>query len=161
MATKRHVVTQINGESVEFLCEDRESLLEVLRDSLNMTGSKEGCNNGNCGSCTVLMNGAPVLSCLVLAAEAEGREIETVEGIANSGNLVELQQCFLEDAALQCGVCTPGFLVSAQALLVQNPRPTEDEIRFKLSGNLCRCTGYDKIIKAVQHASERMAADRS
>lgn len=155
MAKKIHVSSTINGESVELLCEPHQSLLEALRDSVNMTGAKEGCNNGNCGACTVLFDGAPVTACLVLAAEAEGATIETVEGIAKNGQLHPLQQCFLEDAALQCGVCTPGFLVTAKALLEKNPNPTEEEIRFKLAGNLCRCTGYDKIVRAVQHAADQ------
>ena len=156
MGKKIHVSTTINGEAAEFLCEARQSLLEVLRDTLTLTGSKEGCNNGNCGACTVLMNGVPVDSCLVLAVEAEGEQIETVESIANEEHLHPLQECFLEGAALQCGICTPGFLVSAKALLDSHPEPTEEEIRFELSGNLCRCTGYDKIVRAVQTASERM-----
>ncbi len=156
MGKKIHVSTTINGEAADFLCEARQSLLEVLRTSLSLTGAKEGCNNGNCGACTVLMNGVPVDSCLVLAVEAEGAEIETVESIAVEGHLHPLQDCFLEGAALQCGICTPGFLVSAKALLDSNPEPTEKEIRFELSGNLCRCTGYDKIIRAVQAAAERM-----
>ena len=156
MGKKIHVSTTINGESAEFLCEARQSLLEVLRDTLSLTGSKEGCNNGNCGACTILFNGSPVDSCLVLAVEAEGAEIETVESIASEDHLHPLQECFLEGAALQCGICTPGFLVSAKALLEHNPEPSEKEIRFELSGNLCRCTGYDKIIRAVQAASGRM-----
>jgi|TARA_B100001750_G_C15131862_1_gene410225 carbon-monoxide dehydrogenase small subunit len=156
MGKKIHVSTTINGESAEFLCEARQSLLEVLRDTLSLTGAKEGCNNGNCGACTILFNGSPVDSCLVLGVEAEGAEIETVESIAAEDHLHPLQDCFLEGAALQCGICTPGFLVSAKALLEHNPEPTEEEIRFELSGNLCRCTGYDKIIRAVQAASGRM-----
>lgn len=156
MGRKIHVSTTINGEDSEFLCEARQSLLEVLRTSLSLTGAKEGCNNGNCGACTVLMNGVPVDSCLVLAVETEGAEIETVESIAKEDHLHPLQECFLEGAALQCGICTPGFLVSAKALLDDNPEPSEKEIRFELSGNLCRCTGYDKIIRAVQAASEQM-----
>jgi aerobic carbon-monoxide dehydrogenase small subunit len=155
---KHHISTTINGESVEFLCEARQSLLEVLRDTLHLTGAKEGCNNGNCGACTVLFDGQPVDSCLVLAVEAQDAKIETVEGIAKGGHLHPVQQCFLEDAALQCGVCTPGFLVAAKALLDRKPNPTEEEIRFDLAGNLCRCTGYDKIVRAVQDAAERMAA---
>lgn len=154
MTKKTHVTTTINGEPVEFLCEPRQSLLEVLRDTLRLTGAKEGCNNGNCGACTVLMNGVPVDSCLVLAVEAEGAEFVTVEGLAQDGRLHPLQQCFVEGAALQCGVCTPGFLLTAKALLDKTPRPTEHEIRFQLSGNLCRCTGYDKIVRAVQAAAE-------
>ena len=157
MAKKLHVTTTINNESVEFLCEARHSLLEVLRDRLELTGAKEGCNNGNCGACTVLMNGLPVVSCLVLAVEAEGAEIETVEGLAGHDHFLHpLQQCFLEGAALQCGICTPGFLVAAKALLKKIPNPTEEQIRFNLSGNLCRCTGYDKIVRAVQAAAEQM-----
>ena len=156
MGKKIHVSTTINGEAAEFLCEARQSLLEVLRDTLTLTGSKEGCNNGNCGACTVLMNGVPVDSCLVLAVEAEGEQIETVESIANEEHLHPLQECFLEGAALQCGICTPGFILSSKALLEQNPNPTEHEIRFWLANNLCRCTGYDKIVRAVQDAAKRM-----
>ena len=156
MAKKTQVSTTINGEEVEFLCEPRESLLEILRETLKMTGSKERCNNGNCGACTVLMNGVPVDSCLVLGVEAEGADILTVEGIAEEGKLHPLQQCFLEGAALQCGICTPGFLVSAKALLDKNPNPSEHDIRFELSGNLCRCTGYDKIVRSVQEAAKQM-----
>ncbi|MEM7231372.1 MAG: (2Fe-2S)-binding protein, partial [Planctomycetota bacterium] len=136
MSKKTHVTTTINGESVEFLCEARQSLLEVLRDTLSLTGSKEGCNNGNCGACTVILNGVPVDSCLVLAVEAEGAEIETVEGVACESHLHPVQQCFLEGAALQCGICTPGFVLSAKALLEKHPDPTEKEIRFELSGNI-------------------------
>ena len=147
------VQTTINGEATEFLCEPRQSLLEVLRDVLRLTGAKEGCNNGNCGACTVLLDGLPVDSCLVLGVEVEGASITTVEGVACNGRLHAVQQCFLEDAALQCGVCTPGFVVMAKALLDRNPQPSEQEIRFELSGNLCRCTGYDKIVRAVQHAA--------
>jgi carbon-monoxide dehydrogenase small subunit len=152
-----HVSTTINGESVEFLCEARQSLLEVLRDTLHLTGAKEGCNNGNCGACTVLLDGLPVDSCLVLAVEAEGAQITTIEGVASDAQLHPIQQCFLEDAALQCGVCTPGFIMTAKALLERNPNPSEHEIRFQLSGNLCRCTGYDKIIRAVQDAAKIMS----
>jgi len=157
-AKKLHISTTINGEPAEFLCEARQSLLETLRDSLRLTGAKEGCNNGNCGACTVLMNGVPVNSCVVLAAEAEGAKIETVESLACDGRLHPLQQCFLEGAALQCGVCTPGFLVAAKALLDKNPNPSEHEIRFQLAGNLCRCTGYEKIVRAVQAAATELAA---
>lgn len=153
---KVHVRTSVNGEPVEFLCEARQSLLEVLRDELHLTGTKEGCNNGNCGACAVLVDGVVVDSCLVLAVEAEGAEVTTVEGIANGSELHPLQQCFLEDASLQCGICTPGFLVTAKALLDRIPNPTEEEIRFHLAGNICRCTGYDKIVRAVQHAAERL-----
>ena len=158
MSKKTHVTATINGQSVEFLCEPRQSLLEVLRDTLRLTGAKEGCNNGNCGACTVIMNGVPVLACLVLAVEAEGAALTTVEGIADQGHLHPLQQCFLVGAALQCGVCTPGFLVAAKALLDKNPSPSEHEIRFNLANNLCRCTGYDKIVKAVQEAAKEWAA---
>lgn len=157
MPKKTHIQTTVNGQPVEFLCENRQSLLEVLRDELRLTGTKEGCNNGNCGACTVLMNGVPVNSCLVLGVEAEGAQITTIEGIADEAHLHPIQQCFLEDAALQCGICTPGFIVTAKALLDRNPRPSEQQIRFELANNLCRCTGYDKIVRAVQHAGERLA----
>ncbi len=160
MGQRIHVTTTINGESAEFLCEPRQSLLEVLRDTLHLTGAKEGCNNGNCGACTVLMNGLPVNSCLVLAVEAEGASLQTVEGLACEGHLHPLQQCFLEDAALQCGICTPGFLMAAKALLDKNPNPSEREIRFELSGNICRCTEYDKIIRAVQDAAKVLSETR-
>ena len=156
MTKKTHVTTTINGEETEFLCEPRQSLLEVLREVLDLTGSKEGCNNGNCGACTVLLDGLPVDSCLVLAEETEGAEITTLEGIAQQGHLHPLQQCFLEGAALQCGICTPGFIVGAKALLDRNPDPTEEEIRFNLAGNLCRCTGYDKIVRSIQEAADRL-----
>lgn len=153
---KTPVSATINGQPYEFLCEPRQSLLEVLRDVLQLTGAKEGCNNGNCGACTVLLDGEPVNSCIVLAVEVQGRKLTTIEGIATHGKLHPLQQCFLEGAALQCGICTPGFLVAAKALLDKNPHPSEAEIRFALAGNLCRCTGYDKIVRAVQAASERI-----
>ncbi|MFO0907376.1 MAG: (2Fe-2S)-binding protein [Isosphaeraceae bacterium] len=156
MLKKTHVTTTLNGEPVEFLCEPRQSLLEVLRDALHLTGAKEGCNNGNCGACTVILNGVPVNSCLVLAVEVEGATIETVEGLASHGHLHPIQRCFLEGAALQCGVCTPGFLVAAKALLDRNPNPSEHEIRFNLANNLCRCTGYDKIVRAVQAAAQEL-----
>jgi carbon-monoxide dehydrogenase small subunit len=156
VSRKSHVTTTVNGEPAEFLCEPRQSLLEVLRDSLRLTGAKEGCNNGNCGACTVILDGVPVNSCLVLAVEAEAATIETVEGMAKLGHLHPLQQCFLEGAALQCGVCTPGFLVTAKALLDRNPDPSEHEIRFNLANNLCRCTGYDKIVKSVQAAAREL-----
>ena len=156
MAKKTHVTTTINGEETEFLCEPRQSLLEVLREVIDLTGSKEGCNNGNCGACTVLLNGLPVDSCLVLAVETEGADITTIEGIAQQGHLHPLQQCFLEGAALQCGICTPGFIGGAKALLDRNPSPTEEEIRFNLAGNLCRCTGYDKIVRSIQEAADRL-----
>ncbi len=154
---KIHVQSKINGENIEFLCEPRQSLLEVLREDLGFTGSKEGCNDGNCGACSVIMDGALVDSCLVLAVEIQGKEITTVEGLATVDGLHPLQQKFLENASLQCGICTPGFLVAAKALLDHNPNPTEHEIRHWLAGNLCRCTGYDKIIRAVQDASAVMS----
>lgn len=156
MSKKLHVSTTINGQSTEFLCEARQSLLEVLRDVLSLTGSKEGCNNGNCGACTVLLNGLPVNSCLVLGVEVEGAEVTTIEGIADGSHLHPVQQCFLGGAALQCGICTPGFIVAAKALLDKNPKPSEHDIRFELAGNLCRCTGYDKIVRAVQQAAVAM-----
>lgn len=156
MPTKIAVHTNINGEEYEFLCEPRQSLLEVLRLELGLTGAKECCNNGNCGACNVIMDGVLVNSCLVLAVEAEGRSILTVEGIAPRDGLHVLQQKFLEHAALQCGVCTPGFIVSAKALLDRNPHPDEAEVRRWLAGNLCRCTGYDKIVAAVLDAAETM-----
>jgi carbon-monoxide dehydrogenase small subunit len=154
MKSKVIVATTINGEEVEFLCEPRQSLLEVLRDVLSLTGTKEGCNNGNCGACNVLLDGVLVNSCLVLGVEAEGRTLTTVEGLAVGGQLHPLQQKFLEHAALQCGICTPGFLLSAKALLDHNPDPTEGEVRHWLAGNLCRCTGYDKIVRAVLDAAD-------
>jgi aerobic carbon-monoxide dehydrogenase small subunit len=156
-ATMVHVETTINGEPTAFLCEPRQSLLEVLRDGLGLTGSKEGCNNGNCGACSVLLDGRLVNSCLVLAVETQGKRVETVEGLAGPQGLHPVQQAFLEEAALQCGICTPGFLVASKALLERNPQPTEHEIRYWLAGNLCRCTGYDKIVRAVQSAAEKMA----
>ena len=154
MANKVVVQTTLNGEQVEFLCEPRQSLLEVLRETLQMTGTKEGCNNGNCGACNVVLDGVLVNSCLVLAVETEGAQIKTIEGLAAPDQLHPLQQKFLEHAALQCGICTPGFLISAQALLEKNPDPTEEEVRFWLAGNLCRCTGYDKIVRAVLDAAD-------
>lgn len=158
MAKKRVVSVKLNGDSVEFLCEPRQTLLEVLRDTLDMTGTKEGCSNGNCGACTVLMNGRPVTSCLVLAMEAEGAEIRTVEGVACGGHLDTVQQAFLEGAALQCGICTPGFIMQTEALLAETPQPTEEQVRFYLAGNLCRCTGYDKIVRAVLAAADTRRA---
>ena len=158
MPTKSHVQTRINGEDVEFLCEPRQSLLECLRDVLQLTGSKEGCNDGNCGACTVNMDGRIVDSCLVLGVEAIGSEITTIEGVATPAGLHPIQQAFLENAALQCGICTPGFIVASKALLEAEPNPTEDRIRLWLAGNLCRCTGYDKIVRAVLDASNKMSA---
>lgn len=154
MADKVHVHAKINGSPVEFLCDPRQSLLEVLRDNLNLTGAKEGCNNGNCGACNVIFNGVLVNSCLVLGVEAEGAEMTTIEGVSLSGELHPLQQKFLEHGALQCGICTPGFIVSAKALLDKNPDPTEQDVRLWLAGNLCRCTGYDKIVRAVLDAAD-------
>ena len=153
MSNKVHVTTTINGEEVEFLCEPRQSLLEVLRETLGFTGAKEGCNNGNCGSCNVILDGLLVNSCLVLAVEIQGRSVTTIEGIATPTALHPLQQKFIENAALQCGYCTPGFIVASKALLDQNPHPSEQEVRLWLAGNLCRCTGYDRIVCAVLDAS--------
>ena len=158
MPTKEHVQTRINGEEVDFLCEPRQSLLEVLRDVLGLTGSKEGCNNGNCGACSVILDGVLVNSCCVLGVEIAGREVTTIEGIATPDGLHPLQQKFLEHAALQCGICTPGFIVAAKALLDKTPHPNEHQVRYWLAGNLCRCTGYDKIIRAVLDAADTMEA---
>lgn len=159
MAKKIAVSTTVNGQAVDFLCEPRQSLLEVLRDNLRLTGTKEGCNNGNCGACSVLIGDRVINSCLVLACEAEGAEIATVEGMAEGGQLHPLQQTYLEHAALQCGICTPGFLVASKALLDTNPNPTEEEVRLFLAGNLCRCTGYDKIVRAVLDAARRLEVE--
>ena len=156
MPGKTYVQSIINGEHTEFLCEPRQSLMEVLRDVIGLTGTKEGCNDGNCGACTVTLDGRIVTSCLVLAVEAEGKEVGTIEGIATGSTLHPIQQAFLENAALQCGICTPGFIVASKELLDQNPNPTEHEIRFWLANNLCRCTGYDKIVRAVQDAAKTM-----
>lgn len=153
MSKKKVVAAKINERDVEFLCEPRQTLLEVLRGVLELTGTKEGCSNGNCGACTVLMDDRPVVSCLVLAVEAQGRSIRTIEGVARGPQLDEVQQAFLEGAALQCGVCTPGFIMQTEALLAENPNPTEEDVRFYLAGNLCRCTGYDKIVRAVLAAA--------
>ena len=155
---KQLVETQLNGEPVEFICEPRQSLLEVLRDNLGLTGSKEGCLTGDCGACSVLINGRVACSCLVLGVEAQGKEITTIEGMANGSQLHPLQQKFLEHASLQCGICTPGFLIAAKALLDRNPNPSEPDVRYALAGNLCRCTGYDKIVKAVLDAAKEMRA---
>jgi carbon-monoxide dehydrogenase small subunit len=149
------VQSTINGETVEFLCEPRQSLLEMLRETLGYTGTKEACNNGNCGACSVILDGVLVNACLVLAVEAEGKAITTIEGIAPPGGLHPLQEEFLKHAALQCGICTPGFIVAATALLERNSHPSEQEVRRWLAGNLCRCTGYDKIVRAVLAAAER------
>ena len=153
-----HIQTTINGDQADFLCEPRQSLLEVLRDVLGWTGTKEGCNDGNCGACTVIMDGRMVTSCLVLAVETPGKQITTIEGIASADGLHPIQQAFLENAALQCGICTPGFIVATKALLDREPDPSEMRVRRWLAGNLCRCTGYDKIVRAVLDASERMRA---
>ncbi len=153
---KHHIETTVNGDAVEFLCETEDTLLDVLRDTLTLTGSKEGCASGDCGACSVTLDGRLVCSCLVLGCEVGGRRIETIEGMAKGDSLHPLQKKFLEHAALQCGICTPGFLISAKALLDQEPRPSEQRIRFWLSGNLCRCTGYDKIVRAVQDAADKM-----
>ena len=154
--SKQHVSTEINGNPVEFLCEPQQTLLDVLRNDLNMTGTKEGCGTGDCGACSVTMDDRLVCSCLVLGVEVNGKKIETIEGMSSGDGLHVLQQKFLEHAALQCGICTPGILVAARALLKRNPDPTEEEVRFWLAGNLCRCTGYNKIIEAVLDAARVM-----
>ena len=153
---RTHITAVVNGDETEFLAEDGTSLLNALRDEVGLTGAKEGCGTGDCGSCSVMIDDKVTTSCLVFAPEAKGATILTVEGLADSGQLHPLQQCFLEGAALQCGICTPGFLIAAKALLDKNPDPTETEIRYALAGNLCRCTGYDKIIRAVQEAAREM-----
>ena len=153
---RSHVTTTLNGIETDFLCEPRQSLLEVLRDELGLTGAKEGCNNGNCGACAVHLDGRVVNSCCVLAVETQGRTVDTIESLAHGDALHPLQQAFLDEAALQCGICTPGLIMSAKALLDAEPNPDEHRIRFWLSGNLCRCTGYDKVIRAVQRAATEM-----
>lgn len=153
---KTHVSTTINNEPVEFLCEPNQTLLDCLRDELQMTGTKEGCSTGDCGACSVTVNGRLVCSCLVLGVEAEGQNIGTIEGVGKAENLHVIQQKFLEHAALQCGICTPGLIVATKALLAENPDPTEAEARYYLAGNLCRCTGYDKIIRAVMDSAAEM-----
>ena len=153
---KHHVEAEVNGDEVEFLCETEETLLDVLRDTLHLTGSKEGCASGDCGACSVMLDGRLVCSCLVLGCEVAGRKIETIEGMAKDDSLHPLQQGFLEHAALQCGICTPGFLVASKALLERTPNPTETEVRYWLAGNLCRCTGYDKIVSAVMDTAAAM-----
>lgn len=155
--SKTHVTTTINGEPVEFLCDPEQTLLEVLREELDMIGTKEGCATGDCGACSVLLNDRLVCSCLVLAVETAGATLTTIEGIANEDGLHPIQRKFLEHAALQCGICTPGLIVAAKALLDRNPEPDEETIRYWLAGNLCRCTGYDKIIRAVQDAATELA----
>jgi carbon-monoxide dehydrogenase small subunit len=155
--SKIQVETSINGETVEFLCEPQQTLLDVLREELSRTGTKEGCATGDCGACSVLLDNRLVCACLVLAAEAEGKEVSTIEGVATEDGLHPLQQKFLEHAALQCGICTPGLIIASKALLDRNPDPDEETIRYWLAGNLCRCTGYDKIIRAVQDAARELA----
>ena len=154
---KLHVETSINGDPVEYLCEPHETMLSVLRETLGMTGTKEGCGTGDCGACSIQVDGRLVCSCLMLAAEAEDSKIETIEGISGKDGLHVLQSKFLEHAALQCGICTPGFIVASKALLEKNPDPDEETIRYWLAGNLCRCTGYDKIVRAVQDAAKELA----
>jgi aerobic carbon-monoxide dehydrogenase small subunit len=156
MAQRVHVTTRLNGEEIDFLCEPRQSLLEVLRDELGLTGTKEGCNNGNCGACNVILEGRIVNSCCVLGVEVGGKSLTTIEGVAEQGVLHPLQTAFLAEAALQCGICTPGFILASKALLESEPDADEHRIRYWLAGNLCRCTGYDKIIKAVQRAQTEM-----
>jgi carbon-monoxide dehydrogenase small subunit len=153
---KHHVTATVNGDEVEFLCETEDTLLDVLRDGLSLTGSKEGCSSGDCGACSVMLDGRLVCSCLVLGCEVAGQSIETIEGMARGETLHPLQQKFLEHAALQCGICTPGVLVASKALLERNLEPTETEVRYWLAGNLCRCTGYDKIVKAVMATAAEM-----
>ena len=153
---KMHVSTTINGDPREFLCDPADSLLDALRVPLGLTGAKEGCGSGDCGACSVTLDGRLVCSCLVLAVEAEGHEIETIEGMATGDHLHPLQQKFLEMAALQCGICTPGVLIAAKSLLERNPDPSETEVRYWLAGNLCRCTGYDKIVRAVMETAADM-----
>ena len=159
--TKHFISATINGDETEFTCSSEQTLLDVLRGELQLTGTKNGCGTGDCGACTVIVNGRPVNSCLVLGAELDGATVETIEGMAKGGELHPLQQKFLDQAALQCGVCTPGILNMAKALLEKNPDPTETEIRFGLAGNLCRCTGYDKIIRAVMDVAAEMRASGS
>jgi aerobic carbon-monoxide dehydrogenase small subunit len=153
---KQHITTTINGEPAEFLCEPHNSMLDMLRGPLGLTGAKEGCGTGDCGACSITLDGRLVCSCLMLAVEAEGHAITTIEGMAQGEKLHPLQQKFLEIAALQCGICTPGFLIAAKSLLERNPDPTETEVRFGLAGNLCRCTGYDKIVRAVLEVAAEM-----
>jgi carbon-monoxide dehydrogenase small subunit len=155
-----HVTAQVNGEPAEFLCEPHETLLGALRGALNLTGTKEGCSTGDCGACSVRLDGRLVCACLVLAPEVQGRSVETIEGMARGEELHPLQRHFLEHAALQCGVCTPGFLVAAQALLERDPEPSEQTVRYALAGNLCRCTGYDKIVRAVLGAAAELRGEQ-
>ena len=156
MARKAHVTTTVNGDEYEYLCEPGQTLVDVLRNELSLTGTKEGCSTGDCGACSVILDGELVCSCLVLAVETDGRSVETIEGMASEGELHPLQRNFLELNGLQCGICTPGILVAAKALLERNPEPTEIEIRYWLAGNLCRCTGYDKIVRSVMTTAEEM-----
>lgn len=158
---KHHIQTTINGEPAEFLCETQHTLLDVLRDELDLTGSKEGCGTGDCGACSVLLDGRLVCACLVLGVEAAGRAVTTIEGVAQGNVLHPLQQAFLDEAALQCGICTPGFIVAGKALLERNLNPTETEVRYWLAGNLCRCTGYDKIVRAVMNCAAQMREEAS
>jgi carbon-monoxide dehydrogenase small subunit len=155
------VSTTINGDAVEYLCDAEETLLDVLRNRLGLTGAKEGCGSGDCGACSVIIDGRLVCSCLVLGAELEGKKLETIEGMASGAQLHPLQRNFIEHAALQCGICTPGFLIAAKALLERNPNPSEKEVRFWLAGNLCRCTGYDKIVRAVMATAAEMRQARA
>ena len=158
---RHHITATVNGEEVEFLCDTQQTLLDVLRDELRLNGTKEGCASGDCGACSVMLDGRLVCACLALGVEAQGREVETIEGMADGEKLHPVQRHFLEEAALQCGFCTPGFLVAAKALLERNSDPTETEIRYWLAGNLCRCTGYDKIVRAVQGAAAEMRGARA
>jgi carbon-monoxide dehydrogenase small subunit len=161
MNMSNHVRTTINGEPMEFLCDTRDSLLRVLRDKLNLTGTKEGCGTGDCGACSVILDGRLVCSCLVLGVEAEGKDVATIEGVARGDKLHPIQQKLLQHAGLQCGICTPGIIVAAKALLERNSDPSEREVRYWLAGNLCRCTGYDKIIRAVMDAADEMRQEQS
>ena len=160
MSNKKRVAATVNGDAVEFLCEPRQSLLEVLREELSLTGTKEGCNDGNCGACSVIVDGTLVNSCCMLGVEIDDCDVQTVEGLARKGKLHPLQKTFLEETGMQCGFCTPGFLMSSKALLDAHPRPSEHQIRHWLSGNLCRCTGYDKIVRAVQKAARLLEAEK-
>jgi len=159
--SKHHVSAVINGEPTEFLCETQQTLLDVLRDEIGLTGSKEGCASGDCGACSVIVDGRLICSCLMLGCEADGTSITTIEGIAQGDHLHPVQQKFLEHAALQCGFCTPGLIVASKALLDENPNPTEEEARYWLAGNLCRCTGYDKVIRAVMDAAAVMRGEKA
>jgi len=156
---KYHVKTTINGDPAEFLCGTEQTVLDWLRDELGLTGSKEGCSSGDCGACSITLDGRLVCACLVLGVETEGKDIETIEGVADGDDLHPIQKHFLQEAALQCGICTPGFIVAAKALLAENPNPTETETRYWLAGNLCRCTGYDKIVTAVMNAAAEMRGE--